>query len=96
MQLEQGLLTLAASNSAVAAKLRQMVPELLRQLQLHGCEVTGIQVRVQVGITAIPQTQIPHTISHQGKQQLSELANKLEDSPLRRALQRLAKGKQDQ
>lgn len=90
-QIEQGNLTLMANNSAVAAKLRQMTPELLRQLQLQGCEVTVIQVRVQVTLNPDKSpTHIHPSISNQGKVQLNELADSLHDSPLKSALQRLA------
>jgi hypothetical protein len=93
IQMEQNVLTLAANNSAVAAKLRQMTPELVRQLQLRGCEVTGIQVRVQVTSPPDARAAIPASVSAQGKQQLSELAATLSDSPLKSALQRLAGNK---
>jgi len=96
-QMEHNVLTLAANNSAIASKLRQMTPELVRQLQLHGCEVTGIQVRVQVTLPSVTRTAAPSSLSAQGKQQLSELAKTLGDSPLKSALQRLAgKRKGDQ
>ena len=90
MQIEDRILTLAANNSAVAAKLRQMAPELITQLQLHGCEVTGIQVRVQVALPTQPRTKVPAAISDSGKKQLKALAESLKDSPLKAALQRLA------
>jgi hypothetical protein len=92
-QIEDKVLILAANNSAVAAKLRQLAPELIRQLELQGCEVTGIQVRVQV--TLPPTTHIAHpsSLSEQGKQQLSNLAATLSDSPLKSALERLARYK---
>jgi hypothetical protein len=90
-QIEQGNLTLMANNSAVAAKLRQMTPELLKQLQLQGSEVTVIQVRVQVTITPDkPAAPPPALISAQGKVHLNDLADSLHDSPLKLALQRLA------
>ncbi len=88
--VEQGILTLAANNSAVAAKLRQMTPELVEQLQLHGCEVTGIQVRVQVTLPPNIHPATPTTLSVRGKKQLIDLAATLSDSPLKSALQRLA------
>jgi hypothetical protein len=91
--MEQKVLTLAANNSAVAAKLRQMTPELLRQLQLRGCEVTGIQVKVQVTSPPHARATVRVSVSAQGKQQLSELAATLSDSPLKSALQRLAGNK---
>jgi len=90
LHIEQGELILAASNSAVAAKLRQMAPELTTQLQLNGCEVTGIQVRVQVTTPPSIRTPTPVSMSTQGKQYLTDLADSLNDSPLKSALKRLA------
>lgn len=90
LQLEQKILTLAANNGAIAAKLRQLAPELTRQLQNLGCEVTGIQVRVQVTLPAAEHTPTPPTLSATGRQRLIELAVELPDSPLKSALQRLA------
>lgn len=43
-----GLLVIAADNGAIAAKLRQMTPRLLKNLQKQRAEVTGIRVQVQV------------------------------------------------
>ena len=91
LQLEQKILMLAANNSAVAAKLRQLAPELTRQLQDKGCEITGIQVRVQVFQPDQEDTASPVALSPEGGARLSELAGGLPDSPLKRALQRLAK-----
>ena len=90
MQLEHDILILGANNSAVAAKLRQMTPELVRQLKLHGCEVTGIQVRVQVTLPPIQHTATPSSMSTVGKLKVSDLAATMADSPLKNALQRLA------
>jgi hypothetical protein len=90
LQLEQGILTLAANNGAIAAKLRQLAPELIRQLQDLGCEVTVIQVRVQVTLPATEHPSIPYTLSAAGRKRLTELAVELPDSPLKSALQRLA------
>jgi hypothetical protein len=89
-QLEQQVLTLTANNSAVAAKLRQLAPELLKQLQQYGSEVTGIQVRVQVTINTHKPSPRAASISPQGKQHLAEFATSLADSPLKQALQRLS------
>jgi len=87
--IEHTILTLAANNSAVAAKLRQLAPELVKQLNLHGCEVTGIQVRVQVSLPRQAPAQHSPLVSPQGKQHLDRLAATLPDSPLKKALQRL-------
>lgn len=91
MQYDQHVLTIAADNSAVAAKLRQMTPDLLKKLQNIGLEVTLIQVRVQVGQTAPVAAAVKPVLSNRGKQQLNELADTLPDSPLKRALQDLVR-----
>jgi len=96
IQLEQTVLTVSANNGAVAAKLRQMAPELLGQLQQRGCEVTAIQVKVQVTQTVLAKPPSRFLISSKSKQQISELSDKLPPSPLRNALQRLIEKKQRQ
>lgn len=87
---EQQTLTLAADNAAIAAKLRQLAPQLALQLRQIGVEVTGIQVKVQVGQPPGVRTPGSRTLSTAGRKQMSELAGNLPDSPLRNALQRLA------
>ena len=91
LQLEQQILTLAANNGATAAKLRQLAPELVGLLQDRGCEVTRIQVRVQVAQSPSILASIPASLSAKGRERLTELAAGLPDSPLRSALQRLAR-----
>ncbi|MBI3902258.1 MAG: DUF721 domain-containing protein [Nitrosomonadales bacterium] len=91
LQLEGRTLLLAADNGAVAAKLRQLVPELIHLFQNGGSEVTGIQVRVQVSTLSAGRASAPVTLSATGKKRLVELADELADSPLKSALQRLAK-----
>lgn len=91
VQLERNILLLAADNGAVAAKLRQLAPELARLFNDKGHEVTGIQVRVQVTLPPIKRSAPPVSLSTTGQQALDELAGKLPDSPLKAALQRLAR-----
>ncbi len=91
MNIEQGLLTIAATNGAVAAKLRQLTPDLLERLQLQSREVTGIQVKVQVTLPRPAPLQSPATLGPKGKQQLDNLAETLLDSPLKSALQRFSR-----
>jgi len=91
LQLERQILTLAANNGAIAAKLRQLAPELTRLFQNKGCEVTGIQVRVQVALPATGQIPTPLTLTATGRKRLIELSAELPDSPLKNALQRFAK-----
>ena len=91
LQLEQQTLALAANNSATAAKLRQLAPELVQLFQDKGCEVTRIQVRVQVVQPCARRISRPVSLSETGRKRLAELAVELPDSPLKSALQRLSK-----
>jgi hypothetical protein len=91
LQLEQQTLTLAADNGAVAAKLRQLAPELVNLFQNRGCEITGIQVRVQVAVSSFRPFPTPVSISAAGRRRLIELSEILADSPLKSALLRLAR-----
>lgn len=93
MQLDQQTLTLAADNGAVAAKLRQLAPRLAHLLQESGHEVTVIQVKVQVTLPPSTPSTSPAALSSTGQKQLIASAEKLPDSLLKSALQRLAKKK---
>jgi hypothetical protein len=88
-QFERQILVLAADNGPVAAKLRQLAPELILQLQNKGYEVTGIQVRVQV--SAPPAPRAKKTKNRAGASaKLAAAVQELDDSELKNALKRLA------
>ena len=91
LQLERQTLLIAADNGAIAAKLRQLIPELVRLFQNRGCEVTGIRVRVQVAPPSPVRAEAPAALSATGRKQLLDAAGKMPDSPLKSALQRLGK-----
>lgn len=91
VQLRQHILTLAANNGAIAAKLKQLTPLLIQQLQNKGCEVTGIQVRVQVNIRKIKPATQRAKLSREGEKSLICFASELADSPLKNAIQHLIK-----
>jgi len=91
MRLDQTTLTLAADNGAIAAKLRQMSAELTTLLQERGCEVTGIQIQVQVNAPPYTPPAKAHLLSTQGKSHITEFTKHLADSPLKEALDRLAR-----
>lgn len=90
-QMEGKILTLAADNGAVAAKLRQLVPELTRLFQHKGCEVTGIRVRVQVSSPPAKRAAPPVRLNEAARQRLMDSVRQMPDSPLKCALQRLGK-----
>jgi hypothetical protein len=91
MQLDGQTLIIGADNGAVAAKLRQISNELISSFLTRGCEVTGIQIRVQVRIQPQVEPPRPRKVGKNGKKALEEFAVELEDSPLKDALKRLAK-----
>ncbi|MBU0620255.1 MAG: DUF721 domain-containing protein [Gammaproteobacteria bacterium] len=91
LQLRQQTLIIAVPSGAVAAKLRQMTGELISLFQARGCEVTGIQIKVQVRSTQPPIKTLPRKPGAGARTALEKLGQTLSDSPLRSALMRLAK-----
>lgn len=89
--LQFGTLTVAAANAAVAAKLRQLAPELVVLLQNRGCEVSGIRVKVQVGYAPAEPRKQPRELSRAARSALGDLGDSLDESPLKQALQRISR-----
>lgn len=92
--LKRGKVIIHTASGAVAVKLRQLAPRLAENFNQQGQEVTGIEVRVQArhsGQSGKRPPQ-PKAIGLRPKQALASLAAGLEnDSPLKRALERLLK-----
>jgi hypothetical protein len=88
--LNQETLTIEANNGAVAAKLKQMAPELVSQLRKNGLEITVIQVQVQVNASNSPDLEPARMLNPTEKSLLTNFADQLVDSPLKTALNRLA------
>lgn len=85
------VLTVFATQNAIAAKIKLMAPSLLIQLKNQGLEVTAIQVKVQVISPAKPQKIKPNRqLSKQTATQLRRLAQTMQGSDLAESLQRLA------
>jgi len=86
---ETGELILLADNGAVASKLRQLAPRILKLFRDRGLVVTGIRVQAQVSIRHkhLPRKQI--FLSKDARHALLELSSKLKDSPLRSAVEKL-------
>jgi hypothetical protein len=91
LQLHQNIVIIAADNGAVAGKLRQMTTELISLFQARGCEVTGIQIKVQVAAPPPVGLSPPRILSQSAREALNQLEENLADSPLKSALRRLAK-----
>jgi hypothetical protein len=91
LRLDQQTVVIAANNGAVAAKLRQMTSELISLFQARGCEVTGIQIKVQVSAPPSVVSSKPRILGKAAQDALRKLDDDLPDSPLKTALRRLRK-----
>lgn len=87
--LRTGMLTIATTNGAFAAKLRQLVPELVAKLQDNGCEISGIKVKVQVSYASVVRPPAPRLLSDTAQIQIQALSQHMKESPLKHALQKL-------
>lgn len=96
--VEGSTLVIAAANGAVAAKLKQMLPRLLVKFQENKKQeqqVTAISVVVQPSYFATDpgrRAPVPREPMPIGK--LAELAESLEDSPLKRTVERIRKNRE--
>lgn len=91
--LQLGTLSIAVANATIAAKLRQLAPELVVKLQNRGCEVSGIRVKVQVSFERGTAKPVPRKLSKTAQNALNVLSLSLEDSPLKAALEKMARNK---
>jgi hypothetical protein len=91
--LRHGTLSIATTNGTLAAKLRQLAPEMVTKLQDRGCEVSGIRVKVQVSYAPVAPKPAQRMLSNTAKHQLHELSESLGDSPLRQALEKFLQKK---
>ncbi|MGH8620505.1 MAG: DciA family protein [Burkholderiales bacterium] len=89
--LKAGTLIVLADNPAVAAKLRQLAPRLLKHLQKQQPEITGIRVGVQVKTHRIKDEHevTKHPLPPEAIKNLRGLADALPPSSLKSALARL-------
>jgi hypothetical protein len=70
-----------------------MTDELISLFQARGCEITGIQIKVQVTAPPLVGSAEPRILGKAAQDALGKLEENLPDSPLKTALQRLAKRK---
>lgn len=94
LQLREGQLHIAVPNAALATRLRQMLPKLQAGLRDKGWPVDGIRIKVQMmsGENRGPDRPTAQAVlSTHAVQAFAELAQSLEASPLRDALQSLVR-----
>jgi hypothetical protein len=90
-RIKQGKVVIFAENNAIAAKLRLLEPTIVTELGRRGTNVTGIEVRVQVGMPR-PEDRGSSgmRLSPAAGAALQGLADRLPDSRLREAVRSLA------
>lgn len=94
LSLQFGLLNIAVANSAIAAKLRQLAPELAILLRGRGCEINGIRVKVQVSFNRSQPIPAPRKLGKNAKSALNELSQNLpSESTLKLALEKMIAAK---
>ncbi len=81
----QGKVVIFAENSAVAAKLKLLVPELRDRFGQKAIEVTGIDIQVQPK-QALKATEKTAELSSGAVDSLTELEQQLPDSELKSAV----------
>ncbi|MFZ5531080.1 MAG: DciA family protein [Pseudomonadota bacterium] len=83
-----GTLVITTDNGAIAAKLKQLTPDLLFKLKNQGHEVSAIRIAVQVRESrAVPQS--PRPLSSPDPASWRSLADSLEPGNLKNAIERL-------
>jgi len=88
--LQDRILVVYANNGAIAAKVRQLAPTVLEKFQKRGVEVTAILVRVQARFLAQEAKPIKTLLlGPAGSASLRQLAARLAESPLKRALEQM-------
>ena len=90
-----GVVTVIASNGAVAAKLRQLTPRILEGFRRHGEQCNSMRIEVQVepgpaaGVAGRKKSLSPAAL-----EAIEQAVQSLPESELRSALARLARRRQ--
>lgn len=91
-RVKQGNVVIFAENNATAAKLRLLGPTIVNELRRRGLKVTGIEARVQGGMSRPGKApRAGAELSSSAGEALDRLGAQLPDSPLRSAIRSLAR-----
>ncbi|GAB7538486.1 DciA family protein [Burkholderia sp. 3C] len=88
--IKDGTLTLFAAHNALAARLRQVAPRLVADLQARGWNVAALKVRVRPQDAPEPVRIKQARMTPVGADALRDLADTLPPSPLQDALAKMA------
>jgi len=93
-QLQGVVMALAVPSAAHAAKLRQLTPEICRQMGKHGWDIQQVQIRITLQPSAplkVPAVRHGTPLDPAGLQAFAQLADTLPAGELANAVQRLLK-----
>lgn len=93
LSLEFGILTISTGNAIVAAKLRQLAPQIVADMKIGESQVSGIRVKVQVSYPQPESRKARRQLSLKAQGALHSLTKELADSPLKDALNRMIEKK---
>ena len=88
-RLSEGRLNLYADNGSIALKLRQLSQSLLAKLRSRGLEIDSIRISTRVMPAARPLKRPKPVMGEKGRASFRELADSLDDSPLKSAVESL-------
>jgi len=88
-RLSEGSLSLYADNGSIALKLRQLTQSLLAKLRTRGLEIDSIRILTRVKPAAKPLKRPKPVMGEKGRASFRELADSLEGSPLKSAVESL-------
>jgi len=88
----EGILSVLADNSVMAAKLRQLSTRVLNRLRQSGFEFKSVRIEVQVDrATPAPRQNSAKQLSPRALSAIDEALQDIPESPLKEALERLAR-----
>ncbi|MBY0578029.1 MAG: DUF721 domain-containing protein [Burkholderiales bacterium] len=88
-RLSAGRLHIYADNGAVALKLRQFSSGIVEKLKARGVDADSLKISVRVKTDKKPAKTPKPKMGKKGIESFRELANSLEDSPLKSSIESL-------
>jgi hypothetical protein len=91
MSLENGVLVVGAAQAAVAARIRQVGPSILAELNRRGWKVERIRFKPRLAPSGGPRREPKQPLGANAVASVAALSESVTDPKLREALRRLAR-----
>jgi hypothetical protein len=97
--IEGTIVVICTANAAIAAALRQIAPRLLEALRQapdsakHSTDQDITSIRVEVQVNASQRPRVPRGRGEVPREKLAEVSEKLAESPLKEALERMSQAR---